>query len=561
MADDLPDKITVEIEEEDIRKDLNKVLDSMNSIRQIEIDDGNISDEAKDRYLHLSYRLASMLEIFPEDKIQQKLDAVREALNKNNALLNYDFLQADFWKENAPEFDSALDKLLIAVRKENLTSIEEKHHIMQAAKYLLSVNASDDDRMKVYFSILPYSTNSMQYNRGLFKEELKKRDIKNIERGNGLVLKVENYSDLERLVKDAAVLGFKTLNVLTTKRNYDEAKNKYNVTLVRDIKTSGDKAGLEELVGGPSRMQRFCAKVLPPIKFLTYPIVGMAPGYLQRKLENYVGREVFEAQDASFTSSISIILGSAAFMLFQGVVEGTYAVWSWPHLTQSLNVYHLLSALGVLVQEMVWVAVNQEMGSDVFGNLFGKIACAPIELAWRGVDFIKKNVNEDKRNLVMEVSLLNKKQIHGRVNSHFPYLEHLAVKPVSDEAKKSIIWSNKNHYAFGQRFSFELLKEYVKANKQFLDRKNNAFDVYHSSKFGGYCKTDLLACFTEERYLMSLITKKDEPNMEELNKLLLNGEDTKDKLKTIGEISDAEFVRLIKYKSDLKIDDYEVIKW
>ena len=81
---------------------------------------------------------------------------VAERLNSNPALMDYDPLQDAFWKRAEPKFLKSLEDLLIGIVREDFQTVESKHHVLQAIKYLGCEGMDKQKRAEIYDSIEPF---------------------------------------------------------------------------------------------------------------------------------------------------------------------------------------------------------------------------------------------------------------------------------------------------------------------------------------------------------------------------------------------------------------------
>ena len=151
-----PSTMNVELEDKDVRKDLSEIVNAMSKMRAETIKDRKLRDEQKDEYLHMSYRLASGIKAVADEPMIKKMQIVAERLNKNPDILKYDPMQDGFWRKKEGRFTDALDDLLFSIVSDDFHSVDAKHHVLQAVKYLGVEDASKKEREEVYDTILPF---------------------------------------------------------------------------------------------------------------------------------------------------------------------------------------------------------------------------------------------------------------------------------------------------------------------------------------------------------------------------------------------------------------------
>src|SRR3989338_11521055 len=96
--------MTIELEEKDVRNDLPDVVNAMSKIRAETIKDRKLTDEQKDEYLHMSYRLASGIQAVADEPMTKRMQVVADRLNKNPTLLRYDPMQDGYWRKQERSF-------------------------------------------------------------------------------------------------------------------------------------------------------------------------------------------------------------------------------------------------------------------------------------------------------------------------------------------------------------------------------------------------------------------------------------------------------------------------
>src|SRR3989338_4886656 len=151
-----PSTMNVELEDKDVRKDLSEIVNAMSKMRAETIKDRKLRDEQKDEYLHMSYRLASGIKAVAEEPMIKKMQIVAERLNKNPDILKYEPMQDGFWRKKEGRFTDALDDLLFSIVSDDFHSVDAKHDVLQAVKYLGVEDASKKEREEVYDTILPF---------------------------------------------------------------------------------------------------------------------------------------------------------------------------------------------------------------------------------------------------------------------------------------------------------------------------------------------------------------------------------------------------------------------
>ena len=146
----VPTEVRIEIEEKDLQQDAAQIMETMSALRTA-AKQGKPKKSDEDEYLHLTYRLASILENMD---VTNDLQTIIAETNANPLLMQYDVQQDLMWRNRNPVFSKTLDTILVHVTRDRLRSIEDKHHIFQAVKYLGVADADNEERLKVYDTIL-----------------------------------------------------------------------------------------------------------------------------------------------------------------------------------------------------------------------------------------------------------------------------------------------------------------------------------------------------------------------------------------------------------------------
>jgi len=89
----------------------------------------------------------------------------QKQLDRNPALFAYDYLQDGFWRESEPEFTRSLDNIVISLEEDDFADLEDKHHLLNALKYLGSKDEELKKRLEIYDTILLKSSNISELNK------------------------------------------------------------------------------------------------------------------------------------------------------------------------------------------------------------------------------------------------------------------------------------------------------------------------------------------------------------------------------------------------------------
>ncbi len=229
-----PNIVDIELTPQEVHEDLVKVVESMNKIRFESINNKQVSEKQKEEYLHLTYRLASCIEAIASEEIVDLMQKSIDIMNTQKDLINYDPLQDGYWNKNekTKEFSQRLEVILMSLINEQFQFVEDKHHILQAIKYLAVRNGEEKDIEEVCGTILPFQKAigfETQQKTGFFEKLLGRLlgEDYSIERKDALTLVDEGVGDfIDALIVEAAERGFTTINYRMFYRNYKPLENK-----------------------------------------------------------------------------------------------------------------------------------------------------------------------------------------------------------------------------------------------------------------------------------------------------------------------------------------------
>ncbi len=155
MAKTITDRITVEMDTQDVKENLTKILDSMQRIRRESTASLRATDEQKMDYLRLTGELSGCVKaIIEENSLEKHSEEVMNLVDQKPALKNYDLLQEKFWKEESPNFKENLENLTIAILGDDFANSAQSYHIFQALKYL----SMSDNMNEILETIQPINT-------------------------------------------------------------------------------------------------------------------------------------------------------------------------------------------------------------------------------------------------------------------------------------------------------------------------------------------------------------------------------------------------------------------
>jgi hypothetical protein len=235
---DAPNRLTIELEEKDIKKDLASIIEAMSRIRFEAIGNRNIPDETTEQYLHLTQRLAADMRALVTPSMIDNLQFLARSMDEDDALLFYDSMQDRYWSEVAPEFIMALEKAVIQLMGDRCTSLDYKHHIAQAVKYLGARSESPERREAIVNSIAPLHGPLRGSARQLFNAEYLDRfcNREGFDFGGGFSLTIPDLSEIiANAVHAARQLGYISMKVAVREDEYHAIEGRFPGMMPRHV--------------------------------------------------------------------------------------------------------------------------------------------------------------------------------------------------------------------------------------------------------------------------------------------------------------------------------------
>ena len=221
---DPPSHITLELEDKDIREDISKIIEAMSKMRAEATKDKGITKKQADEYLHLTYRLASGIRAIADKTLFEKMQAIAGAMERNSALLSYDPRQDGYWQKKEKRFVRTLDELLINISGENFQTLDAKHHLLQAVKFLGAAEMPFEEKARVYETITPFGAAPLP-SEGLLRRILGSivGSRYEVERIDDLTLRSDgDVRDLAFLVREASGLGYERVRMKMPPKDFEK---------------------------------------------------------------------------------------------------------------------------------------------------------------------------------------------------------------------------------------------------------------------------------------------------------------------------------------------------
>ena len=537
IMNEVPKTVVLELEDDDVRQDLVSIVNSMESIRREEIVDGITSEERKNEYLHLTARLASTVEALADNKLLEKMNSVVKQFDVNPALFAYDYLQESFWRKNDPEFSKLLDQVLIGLKGDDFSGLREKQHILNALKYLGARDEDLERKIEIYNTIVPFSSINHGESKKLAEDALSKHAIVKIkENGN---LEVKKVSNMDDFLNVARFFGFASVNGLITNDQMGQ--------LSRDG-IYMDKAEKVDMKKIKDRM-RLVANTVKYTKSISYPMIGLLPGFFQGRIErrfNETGiNNAFNSRSASISS---------------GVVEGCFGTGLLVYSVATRNITPYLGpGFALMIEGFARADISRTCPGchDGFGSLFLKILLLPFEEYMKHYRDKKKGVKRDGQLSLVEFKI-PRNEMKGEydgisyTHNYHSELEELAQKQLPEKIEDNLIWSEGNHHTFGTYFRRELTKDVeTEIPIQNIKRSVGALSLGYKLFDDPYEKRSSIVCFKGRRYVMTSISTKRDIDFDEVSKILYDEKKLSDRFTDLFKLTDAEYLHLTEFNNNV----------
>ncbi len=537
-----PSAIQLELQENEVREDINTILDAMHKIKTeahanaVNKKAGSLQDlcddKTKDEYLHLTYRLASAIKGISDDLLDSRMKKVVDCMEKDARLIRYDYCQEEYWKDENKEFSRTLDKVVISALGDRISSFEAKHHTLQAVKFLASADSSPEEKERIYATILPFNGAVPFENKNSFSQVLKRfiGYSYHAESDNGMCIKVKGEKKfLEDVFKEAKKMGYLSLESMMSTDDYNQLKNKYRAEVV-DAK----KEDMNESI------RNFLSKTAEHSKFLLYPVLGTLSHKLRSRLEDYLGSDSFDAEKASACSFLMELAGGFVMM---GLGQGLHSFALF-----TIGVSFLASFFFRLI-----IGANRE---DLFysGSLQGQLISLPFE-------YITFKHNGD--NICARIKL-DEKSPEKKIVDANTFFKQLAEFTFSKDVENNLEYSTKNHHQYAKLFTSAIDKKVKKTIPPFspdyeIDKENQVVSISRKIQIGDYKKEEMIAFLKNQRYLISTINSASiSYQPKSLHNILASGISEEEKAAAITKDLNADYVHLLKFEEGKKVADYEV---
>jgi hypothetical protein len=527
--------MTIELAEKDVRGDIPQIINSMSKIRGEMIKERELSNEQKDEYLHMTYRLASGINAVSDDQMVERMQLVSDGLSRDLRLMKYDPMQDAYWKKKEGDFSNALDDLLITLVRDDFHNADAKHHVLQAVKYLSVEGTSFDEKEGVYDSILPFQGPvPLDKRDGFFKGLASKLfgaryRAKNL---NDLTLKIDvtKQGYTPELLEMARERGYTTLRLEIGDNEYDEIKS--------DLRRHNFVHSRKRRLG--EKMTAAMSGLVKWTKPLAYVALGALPQSLQERID--CSLPSFDEENAFYKSTITELVTG----IVGSIGLSIYNQNGWPLLFMGLPM--VADALLRLI-----CADDPEEGRC--GSMILKPFFYPLE----------RHMNK-KPDKIMTVDLpVRQIRASEQIPNPIDFYDSIARLKVTKKAESSLVWDNDNHHSFGKEFIDNVEKKKGPGTENIIintgiDKASQSVSYNHSLVVDNLRKNSSLFCFHgAERYIVTSIGPDggEDGFVKNTSQVLGGDGDSGEKLMQLANESSARYVHLQGYMNWEKVVDLE----
>lgn len=487
-----PSYMSLSLEDSNVQEDIAKIIQDMSRIRTETIVDRNITDKQKDEYLHLASRLAAGIEGLSTQPMVERMQWLVGKIDKDRSLFSYDPRQDQFWMRKDKEFIRKLDDLLFCVAKDGFQSSEEKHHVVQALKYLGGKGEPAGERLKIYDSILPFGGGvPIPEKEGICRRVMGMMlgSHYHIDRIDDLTVHVEgDLENLEALVDEFGKRGYTAMRFHLYAPQLNELRRRYP--------NAAPRSGRRSIQAGTDAPNRAASAIFRYTKPISVPILGLMPEYFRRKVDSIVhGQRSRSEYSSDDSKTVGISAGCE-------MACGTAMIG----LGIAYNPALIFTGAGAVIEGIVRLCMLGD--DDVRGTLPAKLALLPLEEYLKDRDRIRDNLTYVEIPIGLPVASA------GRRPDPLEYFVRICRMQVPFQVEQNLTLSidNMNHHQFGKIFADHVAQssaEIMPADRNFdvtLDREHELVLYRHTAGDSVFRKDIGLFCFHDRRYIVTTIT-------------------------------------------------------
>lgn len=542
------------------------ILDRMNVLRT----SINPSNEQKNEYLALAQDAAHFIENDSRKVIQQKVEHLKEIRDALPALYGYDDSYDRFWNEQQPQFAQVADELVIQLLGDQFRGFTDKHHVMNAIKYMGSEEFSKQKRWPIYDIILP-ALGKANESIDTFLQEMFK-PTKPFQNAQG-IMQANTACELEALLASAEYGSRTDIIVIAPSyvfkafpdlkgQSYTIPEQKKELVKKRKISTSQMSAPttlLHALMGNlPHKVQDYFenewstydgTKATSYSSVVNYTLGGLMAG-ISIVLLGETGQWVQNLSQVSEYAPLGLAGGT--MLLASELLRWMYA--------SSLHYVH--------TGETAFSKYEQPVGS-LLGIIPGMIIGQYLKLKKREkTKQAKKNPEPAQKEWLIAFCPITTSKIKYDEKledaPHFPdrmchqYLEDLATKKVSWNAENNLVWgAPQNHHTQGEQFLTEMTGGDTIFSEKLL-RKSDSVALYDFFFASPYAKVSALICNPQQRYVLTYTTRgKKYQNLERISEILTETIPFNEKTEKIAQLLKATHLHIVQFSQGKRMNEFQ----
>ncbi|MBI5066168.1 hypothetical protein HZA97_08085 [Candidatus Woesearchaeota archaeon] len=609
-----PKKLTIELSDKEVKKNLSKILEEMQQIRHESFASLETSTEQSENYLKLTGELASCVNaLITSNKLEESVEELINSVKKKNAQRFYDTLQNEFWNETNPDFKEDLYKTAIKLLGSNFTNESQVYHVFQALKYL----KLDDNRLETARTITP--VNSLLGKEAIQDYNVIKFVLKNLGgiKLTGLGMEDICINDVEKLTKASKKLGLLYLDLQNEAWDFSEEEKKKFIFVKKGEETFARIQQTEEesdqqenyfkkfkeyarknlgnteenLAVRVSNVHSFGQRFAEEFDKLVMPKrkKSLDLDWTLEKTERcakfndwvsqYKEKKIQMASLADYYSLFKQIKkdyendkeAQEFLKTFRGTFKNclitTSTVISFDKFSDYQSIIHNYGSFDKDLEEHLQASAFDMRNSNWYEiSKFSRP---------RDRNFIKRLFGtKDDLETIMDVLAFatgidkNKLTINNVGSEHYP----------SRESSPVMFWfaNDRLNFHYGSSInrtdikgaSYFVVPKKKEELKDLLcskiDQENNCVHYTNTQKINDYYKHTGLFCFKNTRYIISVVSKEEKISTERLAKILAKEEQSDKKISEIGKKTTSIHAHLIKYQMNENkyklIDDIEVFQ-
>lgn len=533
----------------DPQQTLVNLINEMSKIRLKGINSRKVDDKVKDRYLVLTRSLAAEIQGVGYEPLANRVKSISKTIRKDEDLLNYDPVQDGYWRRKEKDFVRNLDELLIGLVGDELYTLDDTHHVLQAIKYLTVAGGSIKEKEQVYDTILPFnkalpvkkaSSLSEKLFAPIFGEKCKAENL------DDFTLRVDGILDyMDAVLEEAKNLGYMGVVIQIHEKEFDKFKAKYAGAIVPPNQQFGRKSEKE------NRFSKFVGGLIKYTGPISYPIIGGLPVKIRERINNIAAEGGYKVdQFKQEFSNVGVELVSGATL---GVVAS--------------NPFLVIGGSLLVVQTVARLVYGIKNKEGIYpAGLQTKVALLPIEMMMNDIEF---KTYTGKDSVMVLIPIERNFLDHDKAINPARFYENMTKLSVPSNVERNLVWNPENHNCFGKEFVEYIDKNIAKnvqVNCESHIERQNQFVVYRDAQMiGNYSKNSHLYFFNSHRYLVTTIADSKKYFSKTFDEIILKDPDILqfreiNNLQGLVSRLGANYIRIKHFKNGQEINDYEAVR-